>query len=1503
MGLLSNLGSLLSKAINKKKEEEKQNQPQVVQPSSQPLAQQTAARQSRPTELTLPTMLTAKDMFASAPKKAPTQDTQAQLNTLTMQNMQKAKQDASQGEGWLSRNIFNRGDIQKRADVLARSRAATQYQQNNNYAPNAEVSNFMSGTKDISNQAVESAIRKNQYLKDVMVGANKINKIAQYTPVTGSTLNLGMAGAERLAKAQNASNVAKDISVQRNINEFGMDANQWNNLTPEQQSKMQNIRNVSYALAPLDVLGFGGFAKSGGSKVAKNVVTQLIKEGAVDTATKQAAKNIALSQLKRAAIPAAIGAGTSVASQKYMGEGINAVDALKSAGISGLLSTTVENKSILPKFKNSGIAGTIEDVPTPRASVEPDLPPPNKIVKGVNTTNPAKIQQNQALLDVVLTAQEAPVDNTLRPTTGVTPRKVVRSEPQVLTRTQPSYTPRPTAEVPQRVATPLELPQPQRLENPLVSSTAKPPIEAPVAQPQPQVNIQPEIQPNAVNRQVDLPPAEVPKPIDTVPAVPDQPTVPIQQTINNAPDVVAQNKQVPPQTISPSPTLEALNLPASGETLPAAPRTHDALVKELGGSLAPQKGKYTERAKLNIEELKQKSDALVANLDNQEIIKLANSTEAENLVRSPESYQLAKSMLKKLGEDSNDPAAVQTVNNIMSSMDKYLSKSGQTMRLAQEAFDDLPLPMKVKSIVKRIDSANINTKNYSPLADDPARAAIVEATITSHLQNAENVNQRIAALQGQLQSVIDNNLAGNLSNADVKGISNLLKREKTTLSLVNGDLVKYYDSLLPKSSVGVRANDWARRFMLSSFSGRVGDLVTTTSNLANLSAQNITQGLISKAVNLFSPGKVTDTTKGFGELFKGFGGGLSKTAGELKGKQYVDNLESSLRNNTNARTGLRKSTNPISRFIQASTEMATNLTSGVTDQKIVQLAQQEGRKQGLKGKVLKQYVEARSAVPSRAMVEAADQIHREINNLNENPVSRALNRVSASIEGKSAIGGLIKNQVMPFTSWLGGNIWNSITDKNVVASSIKLLKSVGKGDPEAIVRNLSKTANNAAMAYGLGYLLTQKGVITDKDAQGNDYGGLYFHIGDRYIPIKAAGFVAPNIILGNAAYNGINAQDESKSRTELVADSIEKGVGDLIKSLSIGNALGAETNIAKAYNETKKPGGSVSDAAATFGAGVASQFIPAITNDVNALLNNYTDLNPTREAANTRVTKINPETGRENKDVTGSLVAGIKNRIPVVSQNLPRKEGVAAVDILDRIVGGNRDNAASLGKKAEAKAKLDKEADLKSRGIPNPDDKNFDNSVQARIENGEYDNAIEALNLKLQKDSADKNIPKSDIKKIEDKIKTLEVLKFRDFKPEVIDLYNKTSLKEWRNMGDPENDQYDPETYQLLYQFDTDLAKKGVSKNSTKRTLNKYFAKPEKAKTSKSGGRSGGSSGVTDQLAKIRSNTVSGIPTLSKLSLGELAPQKVETNVKIPTIQQIRSSDLVKKRKITVGKA
>lgn len=207
----------------------------------------------------------------------------------------------------------------------------------------------------------------------------------------------------------------------------------------------------------------------------------------------------------------------------------------------------------------------------------------------------------------------------------------------------------------------------------------------------------------------------------------------------------------------------------------------------------------------------------------------------------------------------------------------------------------------------------------------------------------------------------------------------------------------------------------------------------------------------------------------------------------------------------------------------------------------------------------------------------------------------------------------------------------------------------------------------------------------------------------------------------------------------------------------------------------------------------------------------------------------------------------------------------------------------TLDKKAE-KARVE---DFKKRDIPENQA-----GVDQRFQNNEFDKAIEGA--KHLEDVANKKeeLSVTDKAKYDLQINRATTMKDKGIKYNDFADYNKTTLSEWRNMGDPESDTYDPAAYQKLFEIDKALAEGKGSDNSKDPTLPKFSAKSAKGGS----GRGGGSSSV-------KSNTIGNLPSLAKVSLGTLAPQKITTAAKMPTIQQVQPGELIKKRSISVGKA
>lgn len=1439
----------------------------------------------------------------------------AELDKLTEENMQKAKKQREQGESWWNRNVpilSNKGDIQRDATVLARSAATRDYQEKHGWVKDPTVLDYGKETSKLGEEHAADLKKSGENLDKIQRGATKVAQVAQYVPVTGTVLNLGLADAERGARSRGDTGMADTIASQRYQNEFGMTKQQFDALDPKVQAKLHNIRNVGYALAPLDFTGLGGFAKSEAVDVGKNAVVQLAKEGAIDEAKQAALKQAGKQLVKREILNTAVAAG----GQQYLTGKVDPLEALKTGT---LLTGTGELFNPVNLEKSAKAPGM--------KSVNPNR---------LEDAAAAAHDQAQVSAGVVNTANKTNV-----PTPGGAPASAVEDL------NTPAYQRKADA----AAAAPAEAAAREAQAQSLVPDG---PMDT-VPSYQHKQNIQDVIDgaDHELNNWVNEHPEHTPQQLEVakqslrqqavekITALKDEragstqavenatpPTSEVASAVNPqeaapaaaavpTPSAVAEAVPTPGEVVQPAPAAAEVqgavpslpeNAPGAAQ-VPVAPRTREAALAHLGelANTIPGDGKM--RDVQNLDDLAQSAGGAIEQLSPEELVGTFGSDQIHGIQNDAKGFAILRAGRDKLSEmlkaDPENGDIKEALATTLDEMANRASGNGLLMRVVQEEFDSMPVEAKVRYLIKKIDAANQNVEGYESIRRDPAKLQLVENELNYRLSQSQTAADKLTSLTALAQHAADAARQG--ENVDLKGLAKEVAATQTDLSRLNGELVKYFETQVPKRGLANKALvDTPKRMMLFSGTGRLNDVLTTGANVLEQQATNITQGILSKGVNAVSrltghPGLVTDTLKGAGKLPGGAWQGLKRTIGEIRGNQYTDNLERSLKGNEDLRSGLTKSRGKLSRTIQASTELATNLTEGTKTQRLVQLANQEGKKLGLKGDMLKQYTEARTIAPTRNMLEAADKLKMEMNNLNENPVSRKLTQVSASIGGNSVVGGIIKNQILPFTSWLGGNIYNSVTDKNAVASFIKFGNALRKGDPEAATRNAARTINGVVQGYVLGYQLTKAGILTDKNAEGYGDDGPFVHVGDRYIPVKMFGFFAPNIVLGNAAYDATEGNTTGESPASIAA----KKIGNYSwNSLAFGQALGADNTFSRAVDAAKRPGGSGKDALATAGGNAVGQFIPGVSTDVSSMLDNGVNvggkqlisdvLNPTHEAPETRVGKTGlTPTGRPSKakDVPASVVAGLESRIPGLSQSLPRKEGVAAKDLLDRTVHGDRDTSTSIKNRATAKAEVDQTADWKKRGIPNYKESGFDDKVQARFDNGDYDSAIEALTAKYDSIKDSKDVPLSQKKEIAAKIALNTVHKEGKFEREMVDTYKKYSVSEWRDFGDPESDTYNPKLYQKLYDYDSALAKAGISGNENDKTQNKYTAK--KPGKGRGGGGSGGKSPAIG-------NTLGSVEQLGKISFGDMKLEKTPSGGKIPTVATVKPGELIKKRQISV---
>lgn len=124
----------------------------------------------------------------------------------------------------------------------------------------------------------------------------------------------------------------------------------------------------------------------------------------------------------------------------------------------------------------------------------------------------------------------------------------------------------------------------------------------------------------------------------------------------------------------------------------------------------------------------------------------------------------------------------------------------------------------------------------------------------------------------------------------------------------------------------------------------------------------------------------------------------------------------------------------------------------------------------------------------------------------------------------------------------------------------------------------------------------------------------------------------------------------------------------------------------------------------------------------------------------------------------------------------------------------------------------------------------------AYLEREQYDTNLAVLKMKRDLMQEDKTVKPSSLKDIDTAIKRGEIYKSSKMPYDMISEYQSTGVEEWRKMGDPEDEEYNPEMYQKLFEIDDKMTKAGVSYKKGALDKPKYTAK-----TSKGRGGGGGS--------------------------------------------------------------
>jgi hypothetical protein len=170
----------------------------------------------------------------------------------------------------------------------------------------------------------------------------------------------------------------------------------------------------------------------------------------------------------------------------------------------------------------------------------------------------------------------------------------------------------------------------------------------------------------------------------------------------------------------------------------------------------------------------------------------------------------------------------------------------------------------------------------------------------------------------------------------------------------------------------------------------------------------------------------------------------------------------------------------------------------------------------------------------------------------------------------------------------------------------------------------------------------------------------------------------------------------------------------------------------------------------------------------------------------------------------------------------------------------------------------------------------------AYLEREQYDTNLAVLNVKRELMASDPTTKPSDLEKMDVSIKRGEIYRDSEVPYDIINEYQEVGVDEWRNMGDPEDENYNPEMYQMLWSLDEKMAGSGVSYKKGALDKQKYSAK-KAGKGRGGGGGGGGRNAFSAEFGTLKAGTgapsVQQYETIDQRSGGVPVIQKQRPNI------------------------
>jgi len=471
--------------------------------------------------------------------------------------------------------------------------------------------------------------------------------------------------------------------------------------------------------------------------------------------------------------------------------------------------------------------------------------------------------------------------------------------------------------------------------------------------------------------------------------------------------------------------------------------------------------------------------------------------------------------------------------------------------------------------------------------------------------------------------------------------------------------------------------------------------------------------------------------------------------------------------------------------------------------------------------------------------------------------------ISRQVDSKYVQGAskLIMRILVGFPTATGNFLYQSakrltLGTPSYIESGLKAAQGDKVAAAQAFERGLKETGSGAAV-YGLGAALGSAGLISGPYPSDPDERERWtrdgisensIKIGGAWYPIpQGAGMFGLPLMTGAAVArdgtDGLKEMYSPKNLSKLLPTDQIQGTLNMLSGdggpqdlkNTVASSVRALTPVGALLNQVSKSFDDTKNDTSTkdFWSNVFDQVYSGIPG-----VNNAMDI-PDKTDAEGNVIR-NPNAAQLAFGATSAVQDGGEQRSREINEetNSVLKQ-IDQYGLLDdaNMEGVLKDSGLDAFNKAKSGKQLD-ESDIKALKEGLVKGVSSEGTDTAYLERGQYDTNLAVLKLKRDLMKEDTTVKPSSLKDIDTAIKRGEIYKEGEIPYDLISDYQGTGVEEWRKMGDPEADEYDPDMYQRLWDIDERMTKAGVSYKKGALDKHKYTAK-----NSGKGGGKGGKAG------------------------------------------------------------